>query len=86
MRTKSLVAAFAVLLLTSVAVAPAAAAPGDGVDACKNADEGPSGDAGPPSFVGGVIDSVTPDFLSNLFADLPVPGFVKGFFGAGSSC
>jgi hypothetical protein len=86
MRSKSLVAALAVLLLTSVVVAPAAAAPGDQVDDCKNADEGPSGDAGPPSFVGDVVDSVTPDFLSGLFADLPVPGFVKGFFGAGSSC
>lgn len=86
MRSKSLVAAFAVLLLTSLVVAPAAAAPGDQVDDCKNADEGPSGDAGPPSFVGGVVDSVTPDFLSSLFADLPVPGFVKGFFGVGSGC
>ena len=86
MRSKSLVAAFAVLLLTSVAVAPAAAAPGEQVDNCKNAEKGPSGDAGPPSFVGGVVGSVTPDFLSGLFADLPVPGFVKGFFGARSGC
>ena len=82
MRTKALLAASAVFLVIGVAAAPAAAAPGEQVDSCKNADEGPSGDAGPPSFV----DSVTPDFLSDLFADLPVPGFVKGFFGAGSGC
>lgn len=85
MKSIPLTAALAALLLVTVIAVPAAAAPGDNVDACKNADRGP-GDGGPPSFVGGIIDSVTPNFLADLFADLPVPGFVKSFFGAGSGC
>ena len=59
------------------AVGPVGAQPGDGVDECMNAEEGP-GEDGPPGFVGGLI----PDFLSDLFAVLPVPNFVKAFFGA----
>lgn len=66
------------VLLMSAAVVPAmAAATTQPVDECKNADEGP-GDDGPPSFVG----SLMPDFLGDLFAGLPVPNFVKAFFGA----
>ncbi|PSP56028.1 histidine kinase [Halobacteriales archaeon QS_1_67_19] len=84
MKSKRFAVAFAALL-ASIAVAPAAAVPGDDVDECRNADKGP-GDGGPPGFVGGLVDSVTPDFLSDLFVDLPVPGFVKGFFGAESGC
>lgn len=68
----------ALLLITGAFVAPVAAAqPADTVDECENADRGP-GEDGPPGFVA----SVTPDFLSDLFASLPVPNFVKSFFGA----
>lgn len=77
---RTLVASVTVLVVAAVligAVAPAAAQPAGGVDECQNADEGP-GEDGPPSFVGGLI----PDFLSDLFASLPVPNFVKAFFGA----
>lgn len=43
------------LLLVS-AVAPAmAAGPSDTVDERRNADRGPSGDAGPPGFVSGLV-------------------------------
>lgn len=67
----------AVVLLLGVVAAPAAAQPADGGDECKNADRGP-GENGPPGFV----DSLIPNFLSDLFASLPVPNFVKAFFGA----
>lgn len=72
----------AVLLLTS-ALAPTAVAaqPGDEIDECENADEGPSGDAGPPGFVSGLVEGVA-GFLGDLFSRLPVPNFVKEFFGA----
>lgn len=30
----------------------------------------------------GLVESVTPDFLSDLMADLPVPDVVKDLFGA----
>lgn len=70
------------LVLLSVAVAPAAAAAaGENVDECKNADKGPGADGGPPGFVGDLL----PGFLGDLMSSLPVPGFVKGLFGA-SSC
>ncbi|MFT4883801.1 MAG: hypothetical protein ACI8U4_001314 [Natronomonas sp.] len=75
---------FAVLVVASVLAAPVAAQPGDNVDECENADEGPSGDAGPPGFVSGLLDGVA-GFLGDLFSSLPVPNFVKGFFGA-STC
>lgn len=74
---RKLIPIVAVLLLLSGMAAPVAAQPADGVDECKNADQGP-GDDGPPSFVG----SLVPNFLSDLFATLPVPSFVKAFFGA----
>lgn len=75
---------FAVLVVASVLAAPVAAQPGGNVDECENADEGPSGDAGPPGFVSGLLDGVA-GFLGDLFSSLPVPNFVKGFFGA-STC
>lgn len=84
-RTLTAVLALALLVVAAV---PAAAAPGDGagpggeVDKCTNSDRGPGGDAGPPGFVAGLV----PDFLGNLFADLPVPGFVKSAVGAESTC
>lgn len=74
---KKLIPILAVLVLLSAFTAPVAAQPGSHVDECQNADEGP-GDDGPPSFVG----SLMPGFLSDLFASLPVPNFVKAFFGA----
>lgn len=64
-----------VLLLGGLAT-PAAAQP---VDECQNADRGP--DDGPPGFVAGLV----PDFISDLIGSLPVPNFVKSFFGA-STC
>lgn len=73
----------AVLLVGAVAPAMAAG-PSDTVDNCQNAEKGPSGDAGPPGFVGGLVGGVA-GFLGDLFADLPVPNFVKGLFGA-STC
>jgi hypothetical protein len=73
-----------VLVVASAFVAPATAQPGDNVDECQNADEGPSGDAGPPGFVSGLLGGVA-GFLGDLFSGLPVPNFVKGFFGA-STC
>lgn len=62
-------------LLVSIAVAPGAAAAQP--DECMNADRGP-GEDGPPGFVAGLV----PDFLSDLIGSLPVPNFVKSFFGA----
>lgn len=77
--TRTLFAAIAAtFLLLSAAVAPVAATPGDGqVDECKNAGTA-SGAQGPPGFVADLV----PDFLADLFADLPVPNFVKSAVGA----
>lgn len=72
-RTTVIGIALAVLLLGSLAV-PAAAQP---VDECQNADRGP-GEDGPPGFVADIV----PNFLSDLIGSLPVPNFVKTFFGA----
>ncbi|MFB6128010.1 MAG: histidine kinase [Halolamina sp.] len=81
-RYTHVVGALLAVTLLFTAAAPAAAVPGEGAtaqtDDCKNADHGPSGDAGPPAFVA----DVTPDFLSDLFATLPVPDVVKAAFGA----
>lgn len=33
----------------------------------------------------GIVETVTPDFLGDLMADLPVPDFVKDMFGADTS-
>lgn len=78
MRVKPFITILLVLLLVGGVAIPAAAAnPGAQPDECMNADNGP-GEDGPPGFVGGLI----PDFLSDLFATLPVPNFVKSFFGA----
>lgn len=71
----------AALVLVSVLAVPAAAQPGETVDECENADEGPAGDAGPPGFVGGLVGGVA-GFLGDLFGALPVPNFAKGLFGA----
>ncbi len=62
------------LLLVGGLASPAAAQP---VDECQNADLGP-GEDGPPGFVAGLV----PDFISDLIGSLPVPNFVKSFFGA----
>jgi hypothetical protein len=74
---KRFILIMAVLVLLSAFAAPGTAQSAGNVDECENADQGP-GEDGPPSFVGGLI----PDFLSDLFAKLPVPNFVKSFFGA----
>lgn len=58
-----------------------AAGPSDPVDGCHDSDRDPSGDAGPTGFVSGLVGGVA-GFLGDLFASLPVPNFVKGFFGA----
>lgn len=81
-RIITLTAIVALLLVGAVAPTLAAPteAPGGTVDECMNADEGPSGEDGPPSFVGGLV----PDFLGDLFSDLPVPGFFKAWTGAAS--
>lgn len=71
----------AALLVTTLVAGVAAAHTGEHVDECKNADTGPSGGDGPPGFVGGLIGGVA-GFLGDLFSALPVPNFVKGFFGA----
>lgn len=76
------IAVVALVVLLAGAVAPVTATgPSDVVDECQNADEGPSGDAGPPGFVSGLVGGLV-GFLGDLFAALPVPNFVKGFFGA----
>jgi len=68
-------------LLVSIAVSPgAAAAQPDAVDECMNAERGP-GENGPPGFVADLV----PNFISDLIGSLPVPNFVKSFFGA-STC
>lgn len=81
--SRTLTATLVLSLLAFVAV-PAAGTPGGGaqVDECVNSDKGPGSDAGPPGFVADVV----PDFLGELFADLPVPGFVKSAVGAESNC
>ncbi|RYJ14951.1 histidine kinase [Halogeometricum borinquense] len=83
---RSLIAPLLVaFLLATLAVAPAAAVgPDKDVDECQNASNGPAGDAGPPAFVSGLVNNAVGS-LSDLFASLPVPNFVKGFFGA-STC
>lgn len=84
MNTKLLVGVLAALMLVSVAATPAVAAQPsdtagpDQVEECKNADNGPDGDAGPPGFVSGLV----PEFLGDLFSSLPVPNFVKAAMGA----
>ena len=72
-RTHLIGVVLAVLLLGGLAT-PVAAQPDD---ECQNADLGP-GEDGPPGFVAGLV----PDFISDLIGSLPVPNFVKSFFGA----
>ncbi|WP_435062299.1 histidine kinase [Halobaculum sp. EA56] len=77
----------AALVVAGLALAPAAAAAQpDGTDVptdeCRNADAGPDGDGGPPGFVGDLLGSVVPDFVSDLIGSLPVPDFLKSLFGA----
>lgn len=82
------IALVAVVVLTA-GVAPAVAHEGGHsgatdsgtTDECTNSDKGPSGDAGPPGFVADLV----PNFISDLIGSLPVPNFVKSFFGA-STC
>lgn len=62
----------ALLVFSAFAVAQPAETP-DGEE---------DGDAGPPGFVSDLVFNKVPGFLSGLFASLPVPDFVKGFFGA----
>lgn len=78
MRRPKTVTLVAVTLLVGLAVAPTAVAgQPDGVDECTNAERGP-GEDGPPGFVADLV----PNAISDLIAGLPVPDFVKGFFGA----
>lgn len=77
MPKKWLIPALVALVVLSALATPVAAQPGSNVDECQNADEGP-GEDGPPGFLG----SLMPQFLSDLFASLPVPNFVKALFGA----
>ncbi len=83
MNRKAIIIATIALVVVSLIPAPIAAqpetasGPDETVDECMNAEEGP-GANGPPSFVGDLM----PDFLGDLFAGLPVPNFVKSFFGA----
>lgn len=84
--TRTITALVAALLLVSVAVAPVAAHEGHDstnstVDECTNADKGPGGAGGPPGFVADLV----PNFISDVIGALPVPNFVKSFFGA-STC
>lgn len=72
-----LTAIVAGIVLLGLIAGPAAAQPAGNADECVNADRGP-GENGPPGFVGGLL----PDFLGDLFSDLPVPNFVKAWFGA----
>lgn len=82
---RTIVTLLTVLVVTSALAVPATAGQsGADVDECRNADKGPTGDAGPPGFVGGIVGGVA-GFLGDLVGGLPVPGFVKGFFGA-STC
>lgn len=74
--TRKLLSTLAALLVGAVGTG-GAVGPGDGVDECINADTD-ADRAGPPGFVAGLV----PDFLSDLIGSLPVPNFVKGFFGA----
>jgi hypothetical protein len=77
-----LTVALAVLLTVTLAAPAAAATQTEApVDECQNAEKGPGGDGGPPSFVADLV----PDFLSDLLSGLPVPNFVKSAFGA-STC
>jgi len=76
---RATVAVGAVVLLVTLAAAPAAAVgpPGDAggpTDERANADARPSGDAGPPGFVADLV----PDFLGGL----SVPNVVKSFVSA----
>lgn len=77
-----LTVALVALLAVGLFVPSAAAMQGaTDVDECKNAENGPGGDGGPPSFVADLV----PDFLTDLLSGLPVPNFVKSAFGA-STC
>lgn len=75
MSTSRIATILVVGLLLSIALVPAGAAAQP--DDCMNADQGP-GESGPPGFVAGLV----PDFISGLIGSLPVPNFVKAFFGA----
>lgn len=74
MRLNRIVLVVSIVLVLSIAVVPSGvmAQP----DECMNADRGP--DNGPPGFVADLV----PNFLSDLIGSLPVPNFVKTFFGA----
>lgn len=78
MKRERIAALVLATLLVGLAVAPSAVVgQPDGVDECTNADNGP-GEDGLPGFVADLV----PNSISDLVGSLPVPNFVKGFFGA----
>lgn len=80
--TRLAILVVAVTVLVTLVGGIGAAHTGEHSDECKNADQGPAEGQGPPGFVGSLVGGVV-GFLGDLFSALPVPGFVKGFFGAG---
>lgn len=72
MNRRSLVAVVLVIALLLPAVAPVAATGPGNTGPPSDCDDGP-----------GIVGSVTPDFLGDLFDILPVPDFVAEMFGAG---
>jgi hypothetical protein len=77
MSVKRLTALAMIALLMSVTIVTLAATAQPTGDEYMNADRGPS-DEGPPGFVADLV----PDFIGELIGGLPVPNFVKHFFGA----
>lgn len=80
MHKQWLIPLLAIVLVTSTLTGGVAAQTAGPVDECQNAERGP-GENGPPGFVAGLV----PNFISELIGSLPVPNFVKTFFGA-STC
>lgn len=68
--------ALVVLVLVAFVATPVAAVPGQ----ADETDRGPSEDAGPPDFLGSLLDNVVPDFVGELLDALPVPDFLKDLF------
>lgn len=73
----------AIILLTGVVAAQPGDVPGPSGGEEQTEGNQTDGGGGPPGFVSGLVDAVTPAFLGDLFSSLPVPGFVKNFFGGG---
>lgn len=76
MRT-TLISRLILLVLGGALVTPDTAQPSDNVKECPTAHPG-SVEYCPPELAG----SLTPEFLSDLFASLPIPNFVMALFGA----